>query len=72
MPAYLNGGATRLQILVVCIVAVIAIALAVYAINYQRGLSEAHQNASRSAPVSDFDTPAPSSRATQSTSGPSQ
>jgi len=52
MPAYLNGGATRLQILVVCIVAVIAIALAVYAINYQRGLSEAHQNASHSAPVS--------------------
>lgn len=52
MPAYLNGGATRLQIVAVCIVAVIAIALAVFAINYQRGLSEAHQNASHSAPVS--------------------
>ena len=59
MSARLRGGATRLQIIVVLVIAAIAIALAILAINYQRGLAtgvESATTASHSGFVSGSDT----------------
>jgi len=48
MSARLRGGATRLQIIVVLVIAAIAIALAILAINYQRGLATGVESAAAS------------------------